>query len=104
MVIRMVNKLSLLLAVGGGLRNAMSGSYQYGGTHEDYPSITMEAADEAYLTSDAWHVGGSLTYSQQLKEDKKMNIYLKAALDYHKSKVDAFDKRTFASCTLGFNF
>ena len=94
----------LLLAVGGGLRNAMSGSYQYGGTHEDYPSITMEAADEAYLTSDAWHVGGSLTYSQQLKEDKKMNIYLKAAMDYHKSKVDAFDKRTFASCTLGFNF
>ncbi len=94
----------LLVAVKGGLRNAMSGEYRYGGTHEDYPTITMEAADETYLTSDAWHVGGSLTYSQQLKEDKKLNVYVKAAIDYHKSKADAFDKRTFASCTLGFNF
>lgn len=94
----------LLVAVKGGLRNAMEGCYCYGGTHEEYPTITMEAADEAYLTSDAWHVGGSLTYSQQIKEDKKMHVFLKAAVDYHKSKADAFDKRTFASCTLGFNF
>ena len=94
----------LLVAVKGGLRNAMSGEYRYGGTHEDYPTIAMEAADEDYLTSDAWHVGGSLTYSQQVKENQKLNVYLKAAIDYHKSKADIFDKRTFATCTLGFNF
>ena len=82
----------------------MSGEYRYGGTHEDYPTIAMEAADEDYLTSDAWHVGGSLTYSQQVKENQKLNVYLKAAIDYHKSKADIFDKRTFATCTLGFNF
>ncbi len=94
----------LLLAVKGGLRNAMSGEYRYGGTHEDYPTIAMEQADEDYLTSDAWHVGGSLTYSQQVKENQKLNVYLKAAIDYQKSKADLFDKRSFATCTLGFNF
>lgn len=94
----------LLVAVKGGLRNANDGKYVYGGTHEEYPTITMEAADEAYLTSDAWHVGGSLTYSQQLKENQKLNAYVKAGFDYHKSKADAFDKRSFASFSLGFNF
>ncbi len=94
----------LLVGVNGGLRNANDGKYEYHGTHQDYPTIAMEAADEAYLTSDGWHVGGSLTYSQQLKENQKLNVFLKAAFDYHKSKADAFDKRSYASCTLGFNF
>ena len=95
----------LLVAVQGGLRNAGDGSYVFGGSHETYPAVVgLETQDEAYLTSDAYHFGGSITYSQQLKENEKLNFFVKAAADFHKSKADAFDKRNYISCTVGVNF
>lgn len=94
----------LLASTNVGWRNAMEGSYHYGGTHEDYPSVSMEQADEDFLTSDAWRLGASLTYSQQVKENLKTTVYVKAAFDYTKSQAEGFCKRSKAEVTLGVNF
>lgn len=94
----------LLVALKGGIRNAVEGGYNYGGTHKDYPAVAMEMSDEAFLTSDAWHIGGGVNYSQQLRESKKTTVFFNVAFDHHKSKAETFSKRNFTSCTLGFNF
>ncbi|SFG17214.1 DUF6850 family outer membrane beta-barrel protein [Prevotella sp. KH2C16] len=95
----------LLAAVGGGFRNGMSGSYEYGGANADYPTAaSMEPLDEAYLVSDSWNAGASLTYSQLVKSGKKMNIYARVGFSYTKPSGDLFDKRQQLSFTAGCNF
>ncbi|PTL33287.1 hypothetical protein C7120_01255 [Prevotella sp. oral taxon 376] len=95
----------LLAAVSGGFRNGMGGSYKYGGTNADYPTVTaMEPQDEAFLLSDSWNAGASLTYSQLVKPDTKMNIYARMSLNYTKPSHDSFDKRQELSFTVGCNF
>lgn len=94
----------LLASVNAGLRNAMEGCYHYGGTHEEYPSVRMEQADNDFLTSDAWNMGASLTYSQQIKEEEKTTVYIKAAFDYMKSQKEDFNKRSNVEVVLGVNF
>ena len=95
----------LLAAVSGGFRNGMSGSYKYGGANAGYPpAAVMEPQDEAFLVSDSWNAGASLTYSQLVKPDAKMNVYARMSLNYTKPSHDSFDKRQALSLILGCNF
>ncbi len=95
----------LLIAVNGGIRNGMSGSYSYGGSNADYPTVTdMEPLDESYLTSDNWNAGIAATYSRLVKAGNKANAFASVKFDYTKSSIALFDKRQQLVFTVGCNF
>ena len=58
-----------------------------------------------YYTSDYYRIGGSLTYSQQVKEDANINMFAKLAFDRKNNKSDyKFDNRSYMTVSLGCNF
>lgn len=95
----------LLLAVNGTLKNGISGAYVYGGPETKYITVTdLEPQDEAYLVSDAWGAGVSATYSQQLREDKNLNVYACVGYTYLRSNAKEMGHRSGLNLSLGFNF
>ncbi len=94
-----------LLGVNVGYNTNLSGSYIYGGAHEDYITVTeMETLDEYYLTSDYYRLGANLTYSQQFNADKRTNLFAKASFDYKKTSDYDFSHRTHFAISVGVNF
>lgn len=96
----------LLAEVKGGLKNAKdSGGYNYGGSYADYPTVTtLMPLETAYLLSDAWNAGCSLTYSQLVKANAKVNAYVKADFNYQKTSDYDFSHRSTVAVTVGANF
>ena len=65
----------------------------------------MEKKLQEYYTSDYMRIGGSLNYSQQVKEDAKVNMFAKFAFDRMNNKSDyKFDNRSYLTVSLGCNF
>ena len=95
----------LLLDVHGAYNNNLGGEYNYAGSNADYISVTeLEQGLQNYYTSNYYRIGGSLTYSQQVKEDARINMFGKLAFDYVGTSDYDYDKRTYLSVSLGCNF
>lgn len=95
----------LLLDVHAACNSNLSGGYTYGGSHADYITVTgLAQGTSDYRTSDYWRMGAALTYSQQLDETKRMNLFGRLALDRLEASDHDYDGRTFFSVSLGCNF
>ena len=96
----------LLLDIHGAYNNNIGGEYDYNGSHADYVTVTeLHQGLTNYYTSDYYQIGGSLTYSQQIKEDARMNFFGKLAFDRKNNKSDFdFDGRSYMTVSLGCNF
>lgn len=82
----------------------LDGEYDFGGYYPNYPTVTMQKANLAYLTSDYRAFSLSLTYSRKLKEDRRMNLYCKAAFGMTMANDSGFEKRQSFSFSVGYNF
>lgn len=83
----------------------LGGEYIYGGSHSDYPTVTeLQQGLTNYYTSDYYRIGGAATYSQQVKADKRMNLFAKIAFDRIITSDYDYDGRTLLSISLGCNF
>lgn len=95
----------LLLDIHGAYNNNLSGKYTYGGSNADYISVTvLEQGLQNYYTSDYYRIGSSLTYSQQINEEKRANLFAKVAFDRINTSSYQFDGRSYLSVSLGCNF
>lgn len=95
----------LLVDVHGAYNSNLSGEYVYGGSNPDYITVTeMSQGVQNFYTSDYYRIGGSLTYSQQVKENARINMFGKLAFDYVGTSDYDYDKRTYLSVSLGCNF
>lgn len=95
----------LLLDVHANYNHNIGGEYKYGGNYADYLTVTkVETYDSEYLTSSYYALGASLTYSQQVKQDGKMNMFVKAAFDRQNTSDYQYDGRSYVAISLGCNF
>lgn len=95
----------LLLDLHGAFNNNLGGEYVYGGPNPDYTSVTeLEQGLQNYYTSDYTRLGGALTYSQQVKQGQRINMFAKIAYDCMKTSDYDYDKRSYFSVSLGCNF
>lgn len=95
----------LLVDIHGAYNNNLGGEYLYGGSHADYVTVTkLHQGLTNYYTSDYYRFGGSLIYSQQIKEDKRMNLFGKLAFDRVTTSDYNFDGRSYLTVSLGCNF
>jgi hypothetical protein len=100
-------KLSRRLLIGAeaGYNKNLSGQYSYHGNYPDYRVVTeLEQIDFNYLASDFYRFGGSVTYSQRLKEGIKANLYVKGDVNYQQTSAFDFGQRTTLQFSLGCNF
>lgn len=100
------NKMNrrLLVDLHGAYNNNLGGEFVYGGINENYVSVELEQGLLNYYTSNYYRIGASLTYSQQVKEDKDINMFAKLAFDRMNTSDYAYDGRSFLSVSLGCNF
>ncbi|MDE7471463.1 MAG: hypothetical protein K2M57_08495 [Paramuribaculum sp.] len=95
----------LLVAVGGGYNNNLSGKFEYGGVNPDYPTVTvLETLDQQYLTSDWYNLKASAEYSQQISQTQKMNAFARAEFNYVKTSSHDFNHRSYVGVSIGVNF
>ncbi|MDL2320388.1 hypothetical protein LJC45_04570 [Alistipes sp. OttesenSCG-928-B03] len=96
----------LLVTVGGSYNTNLSGKYEYNGPNAGYHTVSELFPQElAFLTSDFYHIGGSVTYSQRISKNNEANMYARITYKYAKA-IDStdYDKRTSLSFSLGCNF
>ena len=95
----------LLLDIHTGYKKNLNGEYRYGGKHADYISVTgLESADANYLNSNFYRFGGSLTYSQSVRESTNTNFFVKASFDHTGTSDFEYNKRNLLSISAGCNF
>lgn len=95
----------LLVDIHAAYNSNLGGEYVYGGSHADYLTVTeLQQGLTNYYTSDYYRIGGSATYSQQVKENKRMNLFAKVAFDRVSTSDYDYDGRTYLSISLGCNF
>ena len=88
-----------------GMKKSTSGAYEYNGSYADYPTVTtLMPLEESYLLSDAWNIGWTMTYSQLVKKDAKVNGYVKIDFNYQDAKDFDFGDRSNFTLSLGANF
>ena len=95
----------LLVDLHGAYNNNLGGEFVYGGTNPDRITVTeITQGLQNYYTSNYYRFGGALTYSQQVKENQRMNMFAKLAYDRMSTSDYEFDGRSFLSVSLGCNF
>lgn len=95
----------LLIDVHVAYNNNLGGEYVYGGSHADYPTVTeLQQGLTNYYTCDYYRIGGSITYSQQVRENRRMNLFAKVVFDRVNTSDYDYDGRTYLSISLGCNF
>lgn len=95
----------LLVDIHAAYNANLGGEYVYGGSHSDYLTVTgLQQGLTNYYTSDYYRIGGAVTYSQQVKENKRMNLFAKVAFDRVLTSDYDYDGRTYLSISLGCNF
>lgn len=82
----------------------LDGEYVFGGYYPTYPSVALQEANLAYLTSNYHAFNLSLTYSQKLKQDRRMNLFGKVGFGMMVAADNGFDKRQFVNFSVGCNF
>lgn len=102
----MGEKLNRRLLVGasyGYLKN-LSAGYCYSDMMPDSPAITLEEEDLRALSANAWNLAASVTYSQAIKADNRMNAYARAEINYVKATTNDFSHRRYINFAVGFTF
>ena len=95
----------LLIDIHAAYNHNLGGRYVYGGSHADYLTVTeLQQGVTNYYTCDFYRIGGSVTYSQQVKDSKRMNLFAKVAFDRVNTSDYDYDGRTYLSVSLGCNF
>lgn len=94
----------LLVGVKGGFIHGFSEKYEYSEDITANPTIDMEQADLDYFSANAWNLGGSVTYSQQIKSGYGMNMYARADFNYVKVTKGDFNHRRHVDVAIGFTF
>ena len=95
----------LLIDVHVAYNNNLGGEYVYGGSHADYPTVTeLQQGLTNYYTCDYYRIGGSITYSQQVRENRRMNLFAKVVFDRVNTSDYDYDGRSHLSISLGCNF
>ena len=95
----------LLVDIHGAYNNNLGGEYIYGGSNADAIPVTeLEQGLQNYYTSNYYRIGGALTYSQQIKEDQRMNMFGKVAVERMSTSDYDYDGRTYVSVSFGCNF
>ena len=95
----------LLVGLDFGYNENISGIYNYGGAHADYPTVTgLEQNDFKYLTSSYASVGLPLIYSQKMKEESKNTLFVKAQVQAQFTNSYHFSDRIVAGVNVGVNF
>ena len=95
----------LLVDIHAAYNTNLGGEYIYGGSHADYLTVTeLQQGLANYYTSDHYRIGGSVTYSRQVKENKRMNLFAKVAFDRVSTSDYEYDGRTYWAISLGCNF
>jgi hypothetical protein len=85
--------------------NNLSGKYNYNGSHPEYSVVTkFEQIDSDYLNSNFWSVGGVVTYSQKIKENRLANLFAKAEFRYTEASGSQFGNRHYLQMSIGCNF
>lgn len=100
-----IRNARLLLETSFAYNTNMSGSYVYGGSHADYPTVTeLMTGESNYANSDfqAYHAG--LTYSQLVRQGSKVNLFAGASFTYRHTSSWDYDNRSYLSIKLGCNF
>lgn len=71
----------------------------------DYPTVTeLQQGLTNYYTCNYYRIGGSVTYSQQVSENRRMNLFAKVVFDRVNTSDYDYDGRTYLSISLGCNF
>lgn len=100
---RMKNRL--LVDVYMAYNHHINGGYHYGGSHPEYNSVTgLETSDANYLNSNYHQLGGSLTYSQLLKEGEKTHFFVKGGFERTGTSDFEYNQRNHFSISAGCNF
>ncbi|WP_133575058.1 DUF6850 family outer membrane beta-barrel protein [Pedobacter metabolipauper] len=95
----------LLVGLDLGYNANISGVYNYGGAHADYPTVTgLEQNDFRYLTSSYASIGVPLVYSQKIKNDSQNMLFIKAQIQAQFTNSYQFNDRIFAGFNVGVNF
>ena len=95
----------LLIDVHIAYNKNLGGEYVYGGSHADYPTVTeLQQGLTNYYTCNYYRIGGSVTYSQQVSENRRMNLFAKVVFDRVNTSDYDYDGRTYLSISLGCNF
>ena len=69
-----------------------------------YMVAAMQQGLTNYYTCDYYRIGGSITYSQQVRENRRMNLFAKVVFDRVNTSDYDYDGRTHLSISLGCNF
>ncbi len=95
----------LLIAASATYNNGMSGVYEYNGQHPEYPVVTdLMQSEFNYSISDYARFNLSATYSQQLSEANKSNLFIKGSFTYDKAYSFDYNHRSLIHIGIGYEF
>jgi hypothetical protein len=95
----------LLTGINYSYKNNLAGEYSYNGQHPEYSIVTdFEVNDFSYLTSDHNLINGSIVYSQQIKENSKINLLAKINVTWIGTNNPFFNDRIRNEFSIGMNF
>lgn len=95
----------LLLGIHATYNHNLSGGYHYGGSHSEYISVTgLETSDTRYLNSNYHRIGGSITYSQLVKEGEMTHFFVKGGFERTNTSDFDYNYRNRFSISAGCNF
>lgn len=82
-------KSSLLLRLEAGYNKSLGGTYVYGGSYPDYPTVALYNYDIIYHTSDWFRTGGQISYTINVK---KVNFVFNLKADWVKPSASVMDR------------
>lgn len=95
----------LLAGLDLGYSSNLSGIYNYGGAHADYPTVTdLEQNDFRYLSASYASITVPVVYSQKLKEESQQMLFVKASFQGQFTNSYQFSDRYFAGLNVGVIF
>ncbi len=95
----------LLIAASTTYNNSMSGIYEYGGQHPEYLTVSDLMQNEFnYSRADYARFNLSATYSQQLSEEYKSNLFIKGSFTYDKAYNFDYNHRSLLHFSIGYQF
>ncbi len=95
----------LLVEASATYNNGMSGKYEYGGQHSEYLTVSDLMQNEFnYSRADYARFNLSATYSQQLNEEYKSNLFIKGSLTYDKAYNYEYNHRSLLHFSIGYQF
>lgn len=97
-----IAKPRLLLSAQAMVNKNTSGSFDYGGKHAEYITVTeMEQGDYNYLKSNYWGLNVVANYSQKFNPETNLRWYVSGYFNYVKTTSFDFNNRKKIGLTIG---